>query len=181
MIALPLAEGGRRRRAGRWVQRRRKGLRGGAAGKRCRGRVAAPLQGAAAGCGSSGCLRAHAPQSALRTRERCAPRTRSPAHTHAHAQTFRAFWRPRVLARARAHLQGHTAVDPNDKRRVVITELRIIFEDRPGGDVSYTLNSQVFTYSRSDTAAPYHARRPFRVAATQTHATLFRQQHDRSG
>ena len=38
--------------------------------------------------------------------------------------------------------KGNVAADPNDKRRVVITELRIIFEDRPDGDVTYTLNTQ---------------------------------------
>ena len=41
-----------------------------------------------------------------------------------------------------AAAKGNVAVDPNDKRRVVITELRIIFEDRPDGDVTYTLKTQ---------------------------------------
>mmetsp|Transcript_46573 Transcript_46573/g.74977 ORF Transcript_46573/g.74977 Transcript_46573/m.74977 type:complete len:213 (+) Transcript_46573:3-641(+) len=41
-----------------------------------------------------------------------------------------------------AAAKGQTATDPNDKRRVVITELKIIFEDRPGGDVTYALNTQ---------------------------------------
>ena len=40
-----------------------------------------------------------------------------------------------------AAAQGHVAVDPNDKRRVVITELKIIFEDRPGGNITYTLDT----------------------------------------
>ena len=46
-----------------------------------------------------------------------------------------------------AAAQGHTAVDPNDKRRVVITELKIIFEDRPKGDVTYTLNTPVRSHT----------------------------------
>ncbi|EKX43430.1 hypothetical protein GUITHDRAFT_159794 [Guillardia theta CCMP2712] len=40
-----------------------------------------------------------------------------------------------------AAAKGQLAVDPNDKRRVVITELKILFEDRPGGDITYTLNT----------------------------------------
>eukprot|EP00960_Hanusia_phi_P038232 753339-Hanusia_phi.AAC.1 len=58
-----------------------------------------------------------------------------------------------------AAAKGQVAVDPNDKRRVVITELKvtdrirdcaeprshcflqILFEDRPGGDITYTLNT----------------------------------------
>mmetsp|Transcript_46132 Transcript_46132/g.92209 ORF Transcript_46132/g.92209 Transcript_46132/m.92209 type:complete len:256 (+) Transcript_46132:89-856(+) len=40
-----------------------------------------------------------------------------------------------------AAAQGHVAADPNDKRRVIITELKILFHDRPGGDITYTLNT----------------------------------------
>ena len=41
--------------------------------------------------------------------------------------------------------KGQTTADPNDNRRVVITELKIIFKDRPGGDVTYALHTQVLT------------------------------------
>mmetsp|Transcript_16423 Transcript_16423/g.39410 ORF Transcript_16423/g.39410 Transcript_16423/m.39410 type:complete len:268 (-) Transcript_16423:288-1091(-) len=40
-----------------------------------------------------------------------------------------------------AAASGVVAADPNDKRRVIITELKIVFHDRPGGDVTYTLNT----------------------------------------
>ena len=59
-----------------------------------------------------------------------------------------------------AAAKGHTATDPNDKRRVVITELRVIFEDRPGGDVTYTLNSA------ADVAAMKHSPFVMKVAHT---------------
>jgi len=36
-----------------------------------------------------------------------------------------------------------SAAPKDDPRRVVIKELKIIFEDRPGGDITYTLESKV--------------------------------------
>eukprot|EP00292_Cryptomonas_paramecium_P034424 CAMPEP_0113677516 /NCGR_PEP_ID=MMETSP0038_2-20120614/9321_1 /TAXON_ID=2898 /ORGANISM="Cryptomonas paramecium" /LENGTH=211 /DNA_ID=CAMNT_0000594823 /DNA_START=317 /DNA_END=949 /DNA_ORIENTATION=+ /assembly_acc=CAM_ASM_000170 len=37
--------------------------------------------------------------------------------------------------------KGVRAADPSDPRRVVITELRVLFHDRPGGDIVYALNT----------------------------------------
>ena len=68
-----------------------------------------------------------------------------------------------------AAAKGHTATDPNDKRRVVITELRVIFEDRPGGDVTYTLNSA------ADVAAMKHSPFFMKVAHTTKDKRAHRQ------